>query len=136
MPAVQLGADEIGHVDAVDRDIAEVAGDVHVDQPAVPDRDAGQVTVSEPGAAQVRGLDPGTAEPLAAAALASVEPVRPELRRLLRLTGRSGHRAGRIVGCCHRRQDNAGPRRSVPGYGTSSNAPGPVRMPQRREDRW
>ena len=80
MPPVQFGADEIGHVDAVDREIAEVAGDADVDQPAVPDRDAGQVAVGEPGAAQVRDVEPGAPELRAAAALAGVEPVRSELR--------------------------------------------------------
>src|SRR5262249_6323511 len=76
-----LGVDEIADVDAVDRDVAEVTGDAHVDQPAVPDRDAGQVAVGEPGAAQVRHVEPGAPELLAAAALAAGEPVRSELRR-------------------------------------------------------
>jgi hypothetical protein len=51
VPPVQLSVDEIGHVDAVDRDVAEVAGDAHIHQPAVPDRDAGHIAVGEPGAA-------------------------------------------------------------------------------------
>lgn len=67
-PTVPLGADEIVHVDSVDRDIAEVTSYAHVGQPAVPDRDAGQLIVGEAGAAQVRDLEPGTPEMLAAAA--------------------------------------------------------------------
>jgi len=100
--AVQFGADEAGDVDAVDRDVAEVAGDADVDQPAVADRDAGQVAVREPGAAQVGDVEPGPAVLRAAAALAGVETVRPELcfPGLI-----SGHRcrSGRVVGPCHGR---------------------------------
>ncbi len=40
-----------------------------------PDRDAGQVTVSEPGSAQVRDVEPGAPELLAAAALATANPL-------------------------------------------------------------
>jgi hypothetical protein len=100
VPPVQFGADEFGHVDAVDRDVAEVAGDADVDQPAVPDGDAGQVTVGEPGAAQVRGVELGAPEFRAAATLARVEPVRSELR-LCRFIWPGDSQVGRIVGCCH-----------------------------------
>ena len=104
--AVQLGADEFGDVDAVDRDVAEVAGDADVDQPAVPDRDAGQVAVGEPGPAQVRDVEPGPAEPRAAAALTGVEPVRPELRLPALISG-NRCRAGRVVDLCHGPHDSA-----------------------------
>ncbi len=97
---VQFGADEAGHVDAVDGDVAEVTGDADVDEPAVPDRDAGQVTVCEPGAAQVRDVEPGCPELGAAAAVAGAEPVRSELRvhpAILPLR----QRGYLIIGCCH-----------------------------------
>jgi len=89
VPPVQFGADEVGHVDVVHRDVAEVAGNADADQPAVPDGDAAQVAVGEPGAAQVRDVEPGTPEARAAAALAGVEPVRSELRpcRFVRRAG-------------------------------------------------
>ena len=80
MPPVQLRADEIGHVDVVDRDIAQVTRDADVHQAAVPDRDTGQVAVGEPGSAHIGNIEPGSPELLAAAALTRVEPVRPELR--------------------------------------------------------
>ena len=35
VPPVQFGADEVGHVDVVHRDVAEVAGNADADQPAV-----------------------------------------------------------------------------------------------------
>src|SRR5262249_42973140 len=83
VPPVQLGADEVGHIDAVDGDVAEVAGDVDIDQPAVADRHAGQITVGEPGAAHVGDVEPGSPELLAAATLAGVEAVWSELSLLI-----------------------------------------------------
>src|SRR6185312_7425024 len=108
--AVQFGADEFGDVDAVDRDVAEVAGDADVDQPAVPDRDAGQVAVGEPRPAQVRDVEPGAAEPRAATALTGVEPVRPELRLTIMISG-IRCRADRVVSPCHDLHGSAAHRR-------------------------
>lgn len=111
VPPVQFGADEVAHVDAVDHDVAEVAGDADVDQPAVPDRDAGQVAIGEPGSAKVRDVESGTPELRAAAALAGVEPVRSELR-VHRVVGLARGRAAWVVGCSHEPHANANPGRS------------------------
>jgi hypothetical protein len=54
-----------------------------IDKPAVADCHAGQVAVGEPGAAQVRYIEPGSTELLAAATLAGVKAVRSELSLLI-----------------------------------------------------
>ena len=112
---VQLLIDEVGHIDAVDYEIAEVTGDADIDQPAIPDRDTGQVAVGEPGATQISDVEAGALELLASSAIAGIEPVRSELR-LRRVIGRGGSRPRRVARLCHQLQINAveAGQRSVP----------------------
>jgi hypothetical protein len=67
-----------------------------------------------PRAAQVSDVEPRAPELLAAAALAGIEPVQPELG-LCRFIGGGGRWVGQIVGSCHGGHDSADPGQSASG---------------------